>query len=470
MVSKYKSLLKDSFVFAMGSLGSKLILFLLVPLYTNYMTEAEYGTADLVFTAAQLMVPFISVVIFDAVIRYGLSKHEKKENVLMVGLFVFLFSLVLGAAIAPLIGLYQTLAPWKWYLYSFVVGSIFNSIVLNYLKAKGKNKAFALISVIQTGILASLNIWFLVYCSMGIQGYLLAYIIAVIVADIIAFFVGNVAHDLRRATFDKRLFKEMIAYSTPLILNNISWWVIHSSDKFMVEIMISAVALGVYTAAAKIPSLINVFVSIFQQAWGISTVKEIETTNDNGFYSDVFRYLFLFASGCCVFIVAIIKLFMRYYVGKDFQSAWRYIPLLLVSAVFAAVASYYGALYGALRKSVNNMITTVIAALSNLILNALLIPVIGVWGAVVGTVVSYIIIAFARMYDVGRYMNIQIDMSKFLLNCMIIIFQAVAIPLDWHGEIISVFSILAFVLLNKHDIDLLLHKGRSLINEKNRDK
>lgn len=470
MASKYKSLLKDSFVFALGSLGSKLILFIMVPLYTNYMTDAEYGTAELVFTAAQLMAPFISVVIFDAVIRYGLSKHEKKEDVLLVGALVLLFSLCLGAAITPLVGLYHTLNPWKWYLYAFVIGSIVNSIELNYLKTKGKNKAFALLSVVQTGILASLNVWFLVFQSMGIQGYLLAYIIAVMIVDVLAFFVGGVAPDLKKSKFDKRLFREMVTYSTPLILNNISWWVIHSSDKFMVEIMISTAALGVYTAAAKIPSLINVFVSIFQQAWGISTVKEIETTNDKNYYADVFKYLFLFASGCCVCLVSIMKIFMRYYVGKDFQSAWKYIPLLLVSAVFAAVASYYGALYGALKKSVNNMITTLVAALSNLILNALLIPAVGVWGAVIGTVVSYIVIAFARMYDVGRYMKIQIDMSKFLINCMIIILQAVVIPLDWHGEIVSTFAVFAFLLLNKNDIEIILHKGKTMVHEKNRNR
>ncbi len=73
MSSRYKTLIKDFFIFGLGSIGSKLILFLLVPLYTNYMTDAEYGISDLVFTTAQLVAPFLSVVIFDAVTRFGLS-------------------------------------------------------------------------------------------------------------------------------------------------------------------------------------------------------------------------------------------------------------------------------------------------------------------------------------------------------------------------------------------------------------
>ena len=460
MASRYKALLKDTFIFALGSFGSKLILFLMVPLYTNFMTEAEYGTAELVFTIAQLLAPFISVVIFDAVIRFGLSKNEKKENVLLVGGIVFLGSVAIGAIITPLIGLYGTVSEWKWYLYTYVICNIANSIELNYLKVKGKNKTYALLSILQTGLMAGLNVWFLVYKSLGIQGYLLAYIIANLTIDILAFVAGKVGPDLLNARFDKRLFREMVVYSTPLILNNVSWWVIHSSDKIMVEVMISTTALGIYTVAAKIPSLINVLVTVFQQAWGISSVKEIESSNDTTYYSNVFKYFFLFTSGCCVCLVAIMKLFMHYYVGVNFSDSWRYVPLLLVSAVFASVASYYGSLYGALKKSVNNMITTAIAAVTNIIVNWIFIMIVGIWGAVIGTVVAYIVIAAARMYDVGKYIKIKINYKKYILNSLLIIGQAVLVSLDWHVYYVSAVTLLLFMTLNYPEMKNLLCKGR----------
>mgnify|MGYP000629959286 CR=1 FL=1 len=90
-MSRYKELFRDTAIFAIGSIGTKLILFLMVPLYTNYMSSAEYGTADLIFTIAQLMTSFLSIVIFDAVIRFGLSSREKRENVLFVGFVVLFF-------------------------------------------------------------------------------------------------------------------------------------------------------------------------------------------------------------------------------------------------------------------------------------------------------------------------------------------------------------------------------------------
>ena len=466
MASKYKTLLKDTFIFGLGSLGSKLILFLMVPLYTNYMSKAEYGTADLVFTTSQLLAPFLSVVIFDAVIRFGLSKNERREDVLLVGFIVTVFSALVGLLAVPIAGLYRTIADWKWYLYVYVVLHIANSIEYCYLKAKGQNKAFAAISVLQTGLAAGLNVYFLVFRSMGIRGYLLASIISNFVVDALIVVVADIAKDLKRSRFDGDLFRRMVTYSAPLILNNVSWWVIHSSDKYMVEVMISTAALGLYTAAAKIPGLINVMVSIFQRAWGISAVREIETTNDGKYYSDVLKFLFLFISAACIFFVAVMKIFMHHYVGKEFVEAWHFVPLLLVSAVFAGIAGYFGSMYSALKKSVNNMLSTLLAAVVNIGVNWIFIPFTGIWGAVIGTVVSYIVVAFARLADVKRFVHIPIDWKTFIPTCLIIITQAVFVSLDWHIYTVSIVALALFAAINFKDLLVLFNRIKAALRKR----
>ena len=75
--SKVKTLLKDTAIFALGSVGSKFIMFFLVPFYSFYLSTEEWGVADLVFSAAQVVIPIVSIVIFDAVIRYGLFYKER---------------------------------------------------------------------------------------------------------------------------------------------------------------------------------------------------------------------------------------------------------------------------------------------------------------------------------------------------------------------------------------------------------
>ena len=88
MNRKFKVLLEDAVIFGLGNIASKLILFFLVPLYTYFLTTEEYGIADLVYTMSQLIYPVVSIVIYEAVIRFGLMSDQKQEEVLKAGIVV----------------------------------------------------------------------------------------------------------------------------------------------------------------------------------------------------------------------------------------------------------------------------------------------------------------------------------------------------------------------------------------------
>ena len=461
MNRKAKSLAKDVLIFAVGSLGSKLLLFLMVPLYTNYLTTEEYGIAELIFTVAQFVIPFVSVVIFDAVLRFGVSKNENKEDVLLVAVIVFLISIPITIITSYLCGFYSTIGPWRWYLCIYIIFNVATSVELNYLKAKEKNKLYSVVSILNTGSMAALNILFLVYMKMGVRGYLIAYIVANGISSLILFLLGGLWKDLRKAKLKKELIVEMLKYSSPLILNNVSWWAIHSSDKIMIELMVSASALGLYTVAAKIPSLINVFISIFSQAWGISSIKEIENSQDNVFLSQVFRIYSVFVCGICLAFNTIIKPFMSIYVGQSFQGAWKYVPLLLVAAVLSAISAYYGGLYGALKKSINNMLTTFAAAIANIIVNYWMIQIIGIWGAIVVT--AYLVLSISRILDINRYQKLQINWIQMTSSILIVFLQAILVSLDWHIAMVSIVSIVAFTIVNIESIKAICYKTKSLI-------
>ena len=298
--------MKDTLIFSLGSFGSKIILFFMVPLYTNYLTTEEYGTADLVFTVAQFLTPIMSVVIHDAIIRYGLSNDFKREDVLRVGYYIIGVDILVAIALGPVVGLYKPLTQWKWYLSVYAVISIVDSIQFNYLKVCGKNRLYAVLSVLKTACMASLNVLLLAIKHIGVRGYLLANILALLLTNLLVFVLGKYASELKRSEHDSKLLKEMLWYSAPLILNNISWWVIQSSDKVMIEYILGPAMLGLYTVAAKIPALINVVISIFSQAWGISSITEYEDSNDSTFYSTVQRmYLFVVCAACILSLIHI---------------------------------------------------------------------------------------------------------------------------------------------------------------------
>ncbi len=464
--NKYKRLITDTFVFALGNLGSKVILFFMVPLYTNFLSKEEYGTSDLVFTIAQLLIPFVSLVIFDAVLRFGISKDANKNNVLKSSFLVLGIGSIVTVFITPLFGFYAPLAEWKWYLCVYVILTMIGNVELNYLKLIERNKTYAIISILHTLALALTNVLLLTHFHWGIRGYLVATIIGSLTTVLIGFFAGNVWSALRNGSLDRKLLSEMIKFSAPLILNNVSWWVIQSSDKIMIEAMVGAAALGLYTAATKIPSLINVVISIFSQAWGISSVREFESSNDKGFYTQVFTAYSVIGFGAAVCINTIVKPFMTIYVSQDFFESWRFVPLLLASASFSAVASYYGSLYGALKKSVNNMRSTLIAAIVNIIVNYLCILWFGAWGAIIGTVSAYLLLALYRMIDVLRYIKFDPHWKEFILNVLIVLIQAILVSMDFHNWVVSIAAIILFVIINRSTIQKIAQASLNIFRRK----
>lgn len=467
---KYKALFKDTIIFALGNIGSKLIVFFLVPFYTYYLSPDEYGISDLVFTASQLAIPILSLVIFDAVIRFALSRKERPQDVLLVGVVVWFFGSVAAIALTPLFGLYKAISQWKWFVTGYMIANMLVSIELNYLKAVNRNLSFSIVCILQTLSLALLNILFVAHLKLGIRGYLVSYILSNILAALFSMMAAKflIIRDLFKAKLDTMLAKQMILYSTPLILNNLSWWVIQSSDKFMLESMVSNSALGIYTVAARIPSLVTVFVTIFQQAYGISSVKEMDSSNDSSFYTSVFTfYSFIaFLGGIC--LCTVMKPFMDIYVrSNSYGEVWRYVPLLLASAVFSALAAYCGSMYGALKKSMNNMLSTASAAVVNIIVNYFAILLFGLWGAMIGTIVAYCLLAFIRIIDVKRFVNIGINWQKLIGNSVILVIQSIIVSLSdfWVGFICSVFLLAIFLIINRSELiqakNLIKHGGKS---------
>jgi len=411
------------------------------------------------------MIPFSAVVIDQALIRFGMKETNRPEDVAKTSFVVLAFSVLITIFITPIIGIYQPVSEWKWYLAVYVIGSNFTGVERAYLKVKKRNRSFAVISILQTLVLAAANMIMLVVLDAGVKGYLIANITAVGFGAVVSFFGAGSYCDLRKGKYDAKLLKQMLRYSFPLIFSNVSWWVVHSSDKIMIEWMIGASALGIYTAATKIPSLINVIIGIFNQAWGLSSIQEIESMDDKNFYGSVFTMFSTVVFGVSILFTSLIRPFMQIYVGKDFVGAWVYTPLLLSAAVFFSVSAFIGSLYAALQKTKNDMWTTVLCAVINVAVNFFGIKAVGVWGAILGTLTAYFVIATLRLFDVKKYINFEVDQRRYFTNTGIMLVHAVLVSLSWHIAAVSAMAIGIFAIINRHEIKQLVQGAKQMIAE-----
>ena len=385
MDNKSKRLINNTIIFFIGSLGSKFIQFFLVPLYTYALTTEQYGVTEIVLTASNVLMPVFSVSIADGLLRFGLDKKLKKEDVLKNSMLIVLVGTILSIILAPLFQLYSGLNHWIIYFLLILNLRIYRDIFAINLKIHNKNMYFALDSIIYTFVLCAFSVLFLTILKMGIVGYFISYIVANIISIIYLNIVGTPIRDLLKGKINKVLLHDLIVYSIPMIANGIAWWVITASDRFILQYFKGEASVGIYSVASKIPTLISTFSGVFMQAWIISAVTEFDEEREKQFYSKVFHkyYVAMFAAATC--LISVVRIFMHFYVSPDFQIAWKYTPLLISGAIYSGMFAFYVGIYAAAKNSKNVTITTVIGATINIALNCILIPYIGIQGAVIAT-------------------------------------------------------------------------------------
>ena len=459
MKQKYKALAVNTMIFAIGSFGSKLISFFLVPLYTNVLSTEQYGTADFITTCANLIVPISSLVIQDAVLRFGLSGKYRAGVVCKNSFFILGIGAILTLGIIPLLEMNLLLGEWRWYIYVISVTNMISNVIYAYTRSIEKNKIYAIAGMINSFFLAMANVIFLVVFKLEVVGYLWANILAHIISIIFLLIFTNAWKDMRKEKVDYHLLKQMIAFSAPLIVNNLSWWILNSSNRIIIQIFCATEELGLFTAATKIPNLLSVVTSIFSAAWTASSIKEYETDNDKTFFANIFKMYstVLFFGGS--FILFVLKWFMKYYVGEEFYSSWRYVPFILLGTIFFSFATFYESIYQALKKSTRAAVSTVIAAIINLILTIVFIKEIGVYASCISLFVSYAVLFFIRLVDSKKFFSFEMNYKRMVVSSLTIITQAVLITIGIDEGCASIGALCILLVVNVKD----LHEGIILV-------
>lgn len=402
--SKVKYLAKNTLIFAIGNFSTKVIAFILVPFYTYVLTTEEYGIVNLIFTICSVISPMLMLNLQDAVRRFALDNDSNYNAILSTEWTVIIGGHLLGLLLIPIIGIVPGLKQYSITLYFYLVTMTANIIILEYLRGRERMRLYAFCSFVSSTGVAVLNLLFLLKFRLGINGYYLSYIFAYLVSSTIAVIYGKQWQVFKEWTFDKKLFKEMIFFSLPMIPNSIFWWISSSSDHIMVSFLLGTAANGIYTVSYKIPTLIATISSIFMQSWQISAIKESQNEDSLEFSNKMFdayiRFIVVLTAGLLLFF----KPFMRIYVSQEYFSAWKYVPVLIVGFSFSTLATFVGTPYFVKKDMKGNMYSAAFGAFLNIILNFFLIPMLGIQGAAIATCLSYICIFIYRLVDTRKYL------------------------------------------------------------------
>lgn len=424
-LDSYKKLAKNSFVFAIGTMGSKLILLLLVPLYTYYLTTEEYGITDLIITTTSLLFPIISANIFDSVLRFVMEKDESKEKVITNAFFVSLIGIGIFFVLYPFIRIVVSDVSLVNYFYIILIFQIFQTILGQFTRAVGEVRSFALNGIVMAIVTGVSNVILLTFFQLGIDGYLISIILSNVISIFYLSLKVKILSQIHFSLIDYAFIKKMLKYCIPIIPNSIMWWLINASNRYFILFFVGASANGIYAVANKIPNILSLVGTVFYQAWQLSAIEEYKNKNNSIFYSKIFGiYSAVLLLGSS-FIILLSRFIMQVFMAEQYYEGWKVIPFLLLSVVFSSLSSFLGANYLAAKQTNGVFKTSMYGGLVSLILNAILVPSMGIQGSAIGTMISFALMCYIRLIDTKKFIELKIDIKLWLLNFIFIIFQII---------------------------------------------
>lgn len=469
-MNRYSRLLSNTLVFTVGKLLSKLLMFFMIGLYTACLTQAEFGTAELITNMANLLIPLACVGISEGIFRSAAAKDGDKEAFFTNGLLVYGVGSVVFLCLAPLLTFIPRFAGSVWLIAAYVVVANLHTVVSQYLCAIGRTKLFAGQGILNTALVIGLNILFLPVLDFGVTGYVSSIILADFLTTVFLIFATRLWRAVKPRSISRQTVGAMLKFCLPLVPTTIFWWITGVSDRYMVDMMCSPELNGLYTAAYKVPNLLIYAITIFDSAWKLSVSAEDDPEACAAFYSRVWRaYTTLaFLGGGALILCS--RLFAGLLFSGDFMRAWVYIPILTFATVFTALCTFLGSVYFASKRTVGSMLTALVGAALNVVLNLLLIPSYQAMGASIATFASYFVVCLLRLGTGRRLIPFKGEWGRLILNTLFMGGMTVlvtlseshisSLPLAW-GSACGVFAVM--LIFNFRPVLELLRDGKRML-------
>lgn len=450
-MNKYKKLGYNTLFILIGNIGSKLISFLLLPFYTAYLSPELYGELNMITITITFLTPLLTLQFATTVFRFANHQSEEKQNMIT---FIALSSvipviLVVSIFLKNIIEYFEIGYITRYYKYILIIFifSYLNSVLKEKIRTNSKVKLYSIIGIIETFITVSLNIYLVP--KFLVLGMIMSMTYSAIIISIILAYFSRLDKIIRIKYWNKDIFKEMLKYSIPLIPNAIIWSILALADRIFLKYYYGLEEVGLYSVASKIPVILTVIFNIFYNSLQISMLDEYKKEGFDKFFHNIFYNISLIQMFCVIGITILIKPMIKFIVSETYIEIWKYIPLFLLTILFNNYSAILGIKY-LLKKDTKNLLkSSFVASVANIGFNYLLVPKYGIFGAIMATVIAYIILFYTRKRDTEDM--IKIEKSFYFGNIIILLMSLLPMfeRLEMYRTFISIILIFLFIMIQK---------------------
>ena len=407
-----KKLFLNTSIYSIGIILPQAVGFILLPIYTRYLSTADFGIVSSMHVLKAILAAFLTLSLERSIIRlYWDYKTENTKrdflgtvtissivvSVVMVSL-LFLFRNTVGQ-------IYKSIDFSPYFVYAILTGFlfIFSHVPKMYLILKEKAGIFVLLTSLELAANIFFILWFVIGKKEGAAGYLKGQMLGVAVLLPLYVYISLKAINFK---FHFSPFKSSLFFSLPIIPTILSAWVLNLSDRIFLERYFTLEDVGIYSLGYKIAGLILIFSGAFNLAYSPIFFKLASSDDQSNSKNTLFKYNYIYLQAVIIICFAI-SFFAKEIITLIFDSKYHpahfFVPLIALSYLFVQADGVTGFFFQQSRKMKQNMVKGLLVAGANIILNFLLIPRFGAFGAAYATILSMGLCFFASYIYTKRY-------------------------------------------------------------------
>lgn len=448
-----RDLFKNTFIVAIGKFGTQVLSYFLLPLYTTLLSTSEYGTYDLLVTISIFAIPLITIMMEESMFRFLIDEETEKGKTKVIStacIYVLLattFWCLLAYGVLSIIN-YQYKTVFIIYLISAILMKLINGIS----RGLSKIKIYSLSNFILGVLTIVLNILFIAKFKWGVNGLLYSTVLANLISCIFVFIALRLHRLINFKDFEKDRLKEMIKYSFPLVPNNISWYIINISDRIVVVSILGSGVNGIYAIANKFPNILNSVSGFFHIAFKENASIAVKKADYEKYYNSIYDTIHNAFIAVSLLIISMLPFVFSIFVKKDYIAAYDYIPFLVIAVYYGNMSVFYGNLFTAFKQSKIIGKSTIVGAIINLIVHLSLIYFVGIYGAIISTIVSNYVVALYRKIKIREYVKLNPIKNYYLSIFMLALVTGLYFVKNFYVNVLSLVITIVYVLIVNKDL------------------
>lgn len=414
--SMSKRLIDTTIIYFIANFSTRILSFLLLPLYTSHLSPADYGSVDMVFTLAQFLTPVITLNLTNAAFRFlvDVESFEEREKIISSAFFtiagIALVFLVICTAIAIIS---KDIILFLGGIY--IVTTCINSFMMQMYRGIKRNKTYAAMGVAHSFLQIMLNVLFVVGLQIKSLALLLSPILSCGVCVLILMLLGGFYRHINIKAVSRSQLKPLLRFSLPTVPETLIWWFLTGFAKMYLSTTHGEATLGIYAVASKFSDLLVAIYSIFNLAWAEMAYASYKEKNRDEIYSLAYNNLTKVMLCCIMVLLPLTRLCISWFLNESYLSGVVYMPVLYVMAYINILSTYYGSGFQSAKKTNGILISSLIGVAVNVPLCLILIPCFDVWGTVIALFAANIALLISKKIMARRFFTIAVDYNFLFL-------------------------------------------------------